>query len=228
MLGDHATRKTPSRRTAVWAAAAGAAALLAAATALHPATASAGTGAPAGPAGAALAGPGLGSGSLIQSGDFYQQGLAPVRATVGLTGAQALSACSGEETMRDLTGAGVAGYAEVTWYFDTSGSLLTESLAAGSGGTAAAGYEKKLKALVRGCQDEPAGHWYYGKAHALTLPAGHATWYPAYDGDGTASGGVAVVRAGARVGVLEVTGQPTDDPGYVQGLAAAAVDRLPS
>ncbi|NJP47963.1 hypothetical protein [Actinacidiphila epipremni] len=226
MSGNRATRKTCPRRgrSAGWAAAVGAA-LLTAGLALHPAAAGAQPGAASRPA---LAGPGPGSSNLIQSGDFSQQGLAPVGATIGLAGAQALSACSGEETMRVLTGASATAYAEVTWTFDTGGSLLTESLAGAPTGAAAASYGKRLNALVRDCRHEPAGHWYYGPGRTLTVPAGEATWYPAFGGDGTAAGGVAVLRSGERVGIVELTGQPSDDPAYIAGLTAAALARLAS
>lgn len=178
------------------------------------------------PAAATSAEPALGSGNLMQSEDFFQQGLSPVGATVDLTGKQALSACSGEETMRTLTkGKGVA-YADVAWSFDTKGTLLTESVTAGSTGTSAASYEKQLDKLVRGCQDEPAGHWYYGTAHAINVKTGEGSWYPAYNGDGNVAGGVAVIRSGRRVGIVELTGQPSDDAGYMSGIAAAAVNRL--
>jgi hypothetical protein len=175
-----------------------------------------------------LAQPGLGSANLVQSEDFFQQGLSPVGATVDLTGKRALSACSGEETMRTLTGGKAAAYAGENWSFDTADTLLTESAADVSTTTAAASYEKQLDALVRDCQDEPAGHWYYGTGHAFTATGGAGTWYPSYDGDGTVSGGVAVIRAGTYTGIVELTGQPTDDPSYVSGIAAAAVGRLAS
>lgn len=174
----------------------------------------------------ALAEPGLGSDNLIQSDDFFQQGLGPVGATVDLTGKQALSACSGEETMRTLTKGKAAAYADVTWTFDTDDSLLTESVADGSTSTSAASYEKQLNQLVRGCQNEPAGHWYYGVGHAITITAGAGHWYPIYNGDGAVSGGVAVIRSGHRIGIVELTGQPTDDPGYIKGITAAAINRL--
>ncbi|MFI7401604.1 hypothetical protein ACIBW9_14185 [Streptomyces sp. NPDC049541] len=174
----------------------------------------------------AAAGPGLGSAALMQSDDFFQQGLVPVRATVDLTGKQALSACSGEETMRELTKGKATAYADVTWTFDTRGTSLTESAADGSTATSAASYEKQLDKLVRGCQDEPRGHWSYGKGHAFTVKAGEGRWYPAFNGDGKATGGVAVIRSGHRFGIVELTGQPSDDPGYLAGIAAAAVNRL--
>ena len=195
-------------------------------TPLPPARPRARHGRPAAARVAATAEPGLGSDNLIQSDDFFQQGLAPVGATVDLTGKQALSACSGEETMRTLTKGAAAAYADVTWNFDTAGTLLTESVAAGSTDASAASYETRLDALVRDCQDEPDGHWYYGPGHAITAPAGEGTWYPAYSGDGTVAGGVAVIRSGHGFGIVELTGQPTDDPGYVQGIAAAAINRL--
>ncbi|MFG2125091.1 hypothetical protein [Streptomyces sp. NPDC048710] len=175
---------------------------------------------------AAPAEPGLGSAGLMQSDDFFQQGLAPVRATVDLTGKQALSACSGEETMRELTKGKAAAYAEVTWAFDTKGTSLTESVADGSTETSAVSYEKQLDKLVRGCQDEPHGHWYYGKGRTITVKTGEGSWYPAFSGDGKVAGGVAVIRSGHRFGIVELTGQPSDDPGYMEGITAGAVNRL--
>ncbi|MFC1435501.1 hypothetical protein ACEZDB_33160 [Streptacidiphilus sp. N1-3] len=173
-----------------------------------------------------LAEPGLGSGNLLQSEAFFQQGLSAVGATVDLTGKQALSACSGEETMRTLTKGKAAAYADVTWTFDTADSLLTESVADGSTSTAAASYEKQLNALVRDCQDEPDGHWYYGKAHPITLPTGEGHWYPSFNGNGEVAGGVAVIRSGHRVGIVELTGQPTNDPTYIEGITATALNQL--
>ncbi|WP_406200968.1 hypothetical protein OH807_20680 [Kitasatospora sp. NBC_01560] len=173
------------------------------------------------PTAAAAAAPGLGSARLVQSEDYAQQGLNPVGATVALTGRQGLSACSGEETMRDLTKGTATAYASVTWTFDTAG-LLTESAASAPTGTLAATWEKQLVALVEDCQDEPAGHWRYGAAHTLTVTGGTARWYPSYSGDGVAGGGVAVLRSGSRVAVVELTGTP----GSVEGLATAALKRL--
>ncbi|MFG1805179.1 hypothetical protein [Streptomyces sp. NPDC049040] len=177
--------------------------------------------------GAAVAAPGLGSAALVQSEDFFQQGLGPVGATVSLAGGQGLSACSGEETMRDLTKGKATAYASVTWTFDTDG-LLTESAASAPTGNSASTYEKQLEALVQDCQDEPAGHWHYGAAHTLTVNGGTGHWYPSYSGDGIVTGGVAVLRSGTRVAVVELTGQPTDAPGYVEGIATAALNRLPA
>lgn len=210
-----AGRKSPRRGRSAGLAASVGAALIAVGIGALPAAA-AGT----------PAAPGLGSGSLMQSEDFFQQGLAPVGATVDLTGKQALSACSGEETMRTLTKGKAAAYADVTWAFDTHDTSLTESVADGSTDAAAASYQKRLDKLVRGCQEEPAGHWYYGKGHAITVRAGAGTWYPAFAGDGKVAGGVAVIRSGHRFGIVELSGQPSDDPGYMAGIAAAAANRL--
>ncbi|MER7579775.1 hypothetical protein [Kitasatospora sp. NPDC097691] len=175
---------------------------------------------------AAGAAAGLGSAGLVQSEDF-QKGLNPVGATVSLTGRQGLSACSGEETMRDLTKDKATAYASVNWTFDTPGMLI-ESAASAPTGAEAATWEKQLVALVQDCQDEPAGHWHYGAAHTLTAAGGTGRWYPAYNGDGTVSGGVAVLRSGTRVAIVELTGRPTDAPAYVEGIATAALNRLHS
>jgi hypothetical protein len=221
-------RSSRRGRTAGAAASVGAA-LIAIVIGTHPAAAGVGTSTSKQSAtalAAASAAPGLGSANLMQSEDFFQQGLAAVGATVGLTGKQALSACSGEETMRTLTKGKAVAYADVAWAFDTKNTRLTESVADGSTGTSAASYEKQLNKLVRGCQDEPAGHWYYGKAHAVGARAGKGSWYPAYSGDGTVAGGVAVIRSGHRVGIVELSGQPSDDTGYMEGIAAAAINRL--
>ncbi|MEU9076943.1 hypothetical protein [Kitasatospora sp. NPDC048538] len=179
------------------------------------------------PAAVAAPAPGLGSAALVQSEDAVRQGLNPVGATVVLTGRQGLSACSGEETMRDLTEGRATAYASVAWTFDTDG-LLTESAASAPTGAEAATWEKQLVALVQDCQDEPAGHWHYGAAHTLTVPGGTARWYPAYSGDGVAGGGVAVLRSGSKVAVVELTGRAAGAPNSVEGIATAALKRLSS
>lgn len=227
MFDNQAARKKFARRgrTAGWAACVGAA-LITVGAGMLPATASADTARSATAPTTALVAPGLGSGNLIQRDDFYQQGLNPVGATVGTAGTQALSACSGQETMRALTKGKAGAYADVTWTFDTDDTLLTESVADSS--TSAAAYQRQLNQLVRGCQNEPDGHWYYGQGHALTVTGGEGTWYPSFSGDGAVAGGVAVIRSGHRFGIVELAGQPTDDPGYMEGIAAVAINRLVS
>nr|WSY55123.1 hypothetical protein OG999_36655 [Streptomyces sp. NBC_00886] len=230
MFDNQAAGKKFSRRgrTAGVAASVGAA-LIAVGIGVTPAAAGAETSSPSRPTTvptATLAEPGLGSSNLIQSDDFFQQGLVPVSATVDMTGKQGLSACSGEETMRTLTKGKAAAYADVTWTFDTKGTVLDESVADGSTNTSAVSYENQLNKLVRSCQDEPAGHWYYGQGHAINVKAGEGSWYPTFNGDGKVAGGVAVIRSGHRFGIVELTGQPSDDPGYMKGIAAAAINRL--
>ncbi|MCW7942657.1 hypothetical protein AAW14_11505 [Streptomyces hygroscopicus] len=230
MFDNQAASKKFSRRGRVAGVAASVgAALLAVCIGTHPAAAGVDTSSPSRPAtapAATHAEPGLGSDNLIQRDDFFQQGLAPVRATVDLTGRQALSACSGEETMRGLTKGKAGAYADVTWIFDTKDTLLTESVADSSANTSATSYEKQLNELVRSCQDEPAGHWYYGKGHTINVRAGEGSWYPVFSGDSKVAGGVAVIRSGHRFGIVELSGQPSDDPSYMEGIAAAAINRL--
>ncbi|RAG80701.1 hypothetical protein DN069_36775 [Streptacidiphilus pinicola] len=233
MSENQTTRQKFSRRGRVTAAVSCvAAALVALGVSVQPATADGGahaahhSAASAAAPAAALAAPGLGSQNLIQSGDFFQQGLAPVAATFGLAGRQALSACSGEETMRVLTKGRAAGYADVRWTFDTRGSLLNESAADGSTVASATSSEKQLNALVSSCRNEPTGHWHYGAPQALTVTGGEGRWYPAYTGDGVLSGGVAVIRSGHRVAIVELAGAPSGDPRSLKGLTAAAIHRL--
>ncbi|MCX4686651.1 hypothetical protein OG401_20455 [Kitasatospora purpeofusca] len=229
MTENQAVQQKSVRRNRVAAAACVAAALIAvgvvgtrSATAnepVHPATATATTAAAA----VAVPVPGLGSARLVQSEDQLQQGLNPVGATVALTGRQGLSACSGEQTMRDLTKGRATAYASVTWTFATDG-LLIESAASAPTGPVAATWEQQLVALVQDCQHEPAGHWYYGAAHTLTAAGGTAHWYPSYNGDGAASGGVAVLRSGTRVALVELTGPAAS----VEAITTAALKRLAS
>jgi hypothetical protein len=251
MFDNEAATKKFSRRTRIIGSAAGVAtALIAVGVGIQPATASGATGttsaaqdgaaaalvttaAPAVPAAAAApapaaAAPALGSKNLVQSNDFVPQGLVGVSATVDLTGGQGLSACSGEETMRVLTNGGAAAYASATWILDPISSTLVESLAQGSTDKAATSYEKLLNDQVRSCQDEVAGHWYYGPAHAFTVTGGEGHWYTSYNGDGAVSGGVAVIRSGNRVGIIEVAGEPGSDPAYIRGLAGIAISDLAS
>ncbi|GHA86840.1 hypothetical protein ACIQRS_21375 [Streptomyces termitum] len=228
MTENRTARRQPARRDRAAAAACLIAALAAVGVVGVP-SADAHGGAPgtAHRTAAAATAPALGSAALLQSGDLVRQGLVPVGATVELAGRQGLSACSGEETMRGLTGGGATAYASVTWTAVADG-LLTESAASAATGSTARAYEKKLDALVRDCQDEPAGHWYYGAAHTLTVSGGTGHWYTSYSGDGTVSGGVAVLRSGTRVAVVELTGGPTASPSAVKGLATAALTRLSS
>ncbi|MFD8757017.1 hypothetical protein ACFV0O_39490 [Kitasatospora sp. NPDC059577] len=227
MTENQTVQQKSVRRNRVTAAACFAAALITASVVgTQSATAEGAAHDAARPTAVAAAAPRLGAAELVQSEDF-QQGLNPVGATVSLTGRQGLSACSGEETMRDLTKDGATAYASVNWTFDTDGMLI-ESAASAPTGTDAAAWEKQLVALVQDCQDEPAGHWHYGAAHTLNVTGGTARWYPAYNGDGAVSGGVAVLRSGTRVAVVELTRRPTDAPKYVEGIATAALNRLSS
>lgn len=188
--------------------------------------ASAATTSPARLATATPAEAGLDLENLLQKEDFYQQGLSPVSATMGTTGNQALSACSGEETMRALTTGKASAYADEIWTFDTNDTSLTESIAESSANAAVASYVRRLNALVRSCQDEPAGHWHYGTGHSITVKGGSGTWYPSFGGDGEVAGGVAVIRSGHRFGIVELVGQPTDESDYIEGIAAAAINRM--
>jgi hypothetical protein len=172
------------------------------------------------------AGAGLGTENLLQREDFYQQGVLPVSATVGTAGRQALSACSGEKTMRALTEGEASAYAEEIWTFDTHDILLTESIADTTFDLSADSYETQLNDLVRSCQTEPGGHWYYGKGHSISVKGGAGTWYPSFTGDGGVAGGVAVIRSGRRFGIVELTGQPTDESDYMYSIAAASINRL--
>lgn len=162
---------------------------------------------------------------LLKSADFYQSGLGWSDAVVSATGKQALSACTGELTMRGLT-RGHARYASVTWSGGVSG-MLTESIAQAADRAHARRFGRRLERQIGSCADEPAGHWFYGKAHPLRTDAGVATWRLTWNGDGSRAGGVVVLHSGKRVGVVELDGAISNQMGVVvKQLARVSVNRL--
>jgi hypothetical protein len=137
----------------------------------------------------------------------------------------ALSACTGEMGLRDLVGRHDP-IVHATFEGSTQGDeqVRASEQVAGrpSVAKAAASYRSILRE-VRACQDVPAGHWYYGRAHRWSTDAGTATWMLAFDGDGTRAGGYVVLTADTRVGVVEVSAPV--GPRQVSRLARKAVLR---
>lgn len=169
-----------------------------------------------------------GTAHLLQSDDFFQTGLDFAGARVGTTGRQALSACSGEETMATLThhNAAFGRYADIGWE-GSDGAYLTESIAQAPDSEHARIWAARLNRTVAACRHEPKGHWRYGPAHKLATAGGRATWRLDRSGDGIADGGVVVIRRGLAVGIVELSGAP--DGGVrplVKDLARTSLRRL--
>lgn len=181
----------------------------------------------AGPTKASAAAP-YGTAHLLQSDDFFQTGIEVRGARVDTRGRFGLSACTGEETMAKLTrhNAAFGRYAEISW--DGAGqTAVVESIAQAPDVRHARIWTRRLKGAVAGCRHEPAGHWHYGPAHALTTKDGQATWRLSRSGDGVADGGVTVLRSGLAVGIVELAG---DSDGavrpVVKDLTRASLHRL--
>lgn len=152
----------------------------------------------------------------------------PVSRRVGTgDGQQALSACTGETRMRDVVGrhdrilhglfTGQIGDGGAP--FDVSEQIAGRASAA----KATASYRTIVR-QVRACQDVPEGHWYFGRVHRVGTGTGRGIWMPTFNGDGTRSGGYAVLVDGARVGVVDVNA--TGGPRRVGRLADSALTRL--
>lgn len=176
----------------------------------------------------------FGSSRLLQSEDFRGTGAKPPVQldveTVYLHGGQALSACTGEMTMFDITGTDVD--IDAGWRSQRiPGHALSENVSRAS---TAAKAKKFAGKITRGLQDcarknEPKSHWYYGPAYTAKVAGGSITWRIAHDGTRhhPASGAVAVVRKGSYFGIVELDNDISGHPGKtVKMLGTQAIKRF--
>lgn len=169
---------------------------------------------------------GFGSSSLLQSQDFHDVGVKLDEQQVQLYGGQALSACTGEETMYDLAGKEVVNVG-ARWTSRTNADqLLTETAGRTASAAETTTLTRRLITKVKHCQHEPKGHWHYGGTRTLKAGSGSATWMLSYDGDGIVSGGVAVIRDGNTFGILELTSPSGPAKKTVQQIVTEAIGRL--
>jgi hypothetical protein len=141
----------------------------------------------------------------------------------GLDGGYGLSACTGETRTSDVVGSRA----------DLDHGLFTGRINGGArfrvvehvaGQATATRAAKKYHTIVRkvsACQDEPVGHWRYGRAYHVSTDAGTATWMVAYTGAGARDGGVIVARSGRHLAVVETRGA-----GTASRVGRLAVDTL--
>ena len=130
-----------------------------------------------------------------------------VTSRVGSDGDSALSACTGETSMRDVVGPDAHLFHGVFRGRAPGAGLLVLQQAADQATTARATMTyRSIVGQLRACQHEPAGHWRYGAAHVVSTGAGTATWMATTDGDGTADGGVVIARSGRHLSVVEAMG----------------------
>jgi hypothetical protein len=108
---------------------------------------------------------------------------------------------------------------------------------AGDAGSAALAdnFAQRLRLEEVPCQDEPAGHWVFGQAHAVDVaPDIAATWMAYYEGtlnttgtapqDKAGCGGFAVLQNGSHYGVLDV--HACLDTDAMTKIVSAAVTQL--
>ncbi|MFF2075008.1 hypothetical protein ACFVXG_09630 [Kitasatospora sp. NPDC058162] len=153
-------------------------------------------------------------------------------------GAYANAACSGEKTLGQTVGGPGAHFRglitgtrtspdDPTLAADNVDQVAREVAAEAESPSLAQNYAGRLLLEAAACQEEPAGHWLYGRTTTVQLaPDVTASWMGTYQGalntTGSAPegkepcGGIAVLRSGNHYGVLEV----------YACLGTAAMDRV--
>ncbi|WP_395295034.1 hypothetical protein ACF9IK_16975 [Kitasatospora hibisci] len=141
-------------------------------------------------------------------------------------GTYANSACSGEKTLTETLGGPGAHFrglmtsprtdpSDSTMAAKHADQVAREFAAEAPNPSLAQNFAERLLLEEVPCQQEPPGHWVYGRTTALQLaPDVTASWMGLYEGSfnatGTAPegkepcGGIAVLRSGTHYGVLEV------------------------
>lgn len=144
------------------------------------------------------------------------------------SGDWALSACTGETSMRDVAGRDVRLlHAELSGRLRDSGASfeVVQHLAGEPTARRAGDVHHDIAGLLEDCRHEPRGHWRYGRVHRISTDAGVATWMAAIDGDGTPDGGILVARSGRHLAVVEAM-SPGSRPRTMRGLALRTLRRL--
>lgn len=110
----------------------------------------------------------------------------------------ALSACTGEPTIREFTDSHPA--VSANWVSTSHRhEILSETIIQTNSATQAAAVQKRLVTLVWSCQHEPKGHGHYGKQRRMKTAGGQAIYrYSDKSGDRITSGGVSVIKNGHR------------------------------
>ncbi|MBA8793364.1 hypothetical protein FHX74_000969 [Friedmanniella endophytica] len=145
-----------------------------------------------------------------------------------LYGARTVSACTGEAGLDSVTGDKTLVSLGSTWS-NADGenrALVTEAVAQARTPAAAARAANAVVTALRACQHEPKGHWRYGRVYHGPLRDGDHVWLDAIDGNGTVSGGVAVMLRGDRFGVVEVSNAVGDGDDAIKNTVLPAEQRL--
>jgi hypothetical protein len=179
---------------------------------------------------AATAGPDVGMDNLLHPVDIAETLVVPgtVTSRVGAgDGSLGLSACTGEARMRHVVGPQANRYFGLfTGRVGQSGEKVSvvQHAADEPTVTEVRGKYRKIVGMLTTCQQEPSGHWRYGRAHHVTTGSGTATWMVARNGDGTRAGGVVVARSARHLGVVAAD-CPCSAP-QIKELATRTLRRL--
>lgn len=172
----------------------------------------------------------IGSSRLLQSEDLAAVQVTLDTETVVLNRNDPFSACLGEGsrwtdvlrgTKKPITGAWTSRSAENRALHETIGQAATTAQAKTYANTL-------VTRGVRGCQGSSSPYdFHYGPTQSSRVGSGYATWAVSYRGTSTTpDGGVAVIRQGTNVGLVQVSGTwgPADQ--MMESVAKVAVDRL--
>ncbi|MFT4083151.1 MAG: hypothetical protein QM638_11250 [Nocardioides sp.] len=176
--------------------------------------------------------PGIGTGNLVQSQDLG----ADVSRTVGELNYQStdlysdspVTICDRGDDFEALTGNKHLTTMSSVWSNSdgVNDATMSEAIAQAPSKAGATKAAKKVLAVLRECQQEPAGHWRYGQLYNGPLTNGKHVWMDILNGKGKATGGVAVMLDGTRFAVLEVTGTVGDGDDAIKDAEAVAEARL--
>ncbi|MGV9265424.1 hypothetical protein ACWDRR_12265 [Kitasatospora sp. NPDC003701] len=141
-------------------------------------------------------------------------------------GVYANAACTGEKTLTQTLGGPGAHFRglttslrtdpdDPTWAADLVDQVAREVAAEAPSPSLAQNFTERLLLEQASCQEQPPGHWVYGRTTTLRFaPDITASWMGTYEGllntTGRAPegeepcGGIAVLRSGSHYGVLEV------------------------
>jgi hypothetical protein len=150
----------------------------------------------------------------------------------------AVSSCTSERTVGARTMGDITGHDPQvfgTWEEPSTTETANEYVAMAPSPRAAEVAAGRLLAAHTTCQQQPVGHWVYGRAHRRQVAEGvWAAWLGLHPGSQNRTGqapagadpcgGVAVLRNGRRFAVLEVF--MCTDAGQLGTLALAAATRL--
>jgi hypothetical protein len=151
----------------------------------------------------------FGTTNLIQSQDFsgFKENVGELNTQdTNLYGAVSISACTGEDSLDEITGNKNLTSIGSQWFsdLDDGTGYINETIVQAKTPAAAKAAANKVLKAVKSCQHEPKTHWRYGKVYNGPLKNGDNVWMDSYTGKGKNNGGISIMLQGKRFGVVEV------------------------